>query len=266
MTAREPEGLEGRVFVVTGGTRGIGRATAATLHAQGAKLVTCSRRQADVDELNAAFASDRLAAVVADVSRPADVEGLCRFAIEKFGTIDGLVSNAGSACVSSALEAREEEILYQLQARLLATWTLVRGALVQLKKSRRSSIVIVAGAAGVDPTAMLAIPGVVNAGLLNLSRTLADELAEYGVRVNVVNPGTLDTRLGQDVIDAYAEKTGIDPEVLRDEMTSNLPLGRLPVPQDIANAIVFLLSDRAAMLTGNTLTPDGGILIRRARG
>ncbi len=258
----------GRCVMVTGGTRGVGRAVADQLLAEGASVAVCARTQADLDAMSATAPADRFLGVAADVASAAGVERFHQAARHRFGgtALAGLVNNAGSAVVGAFLEASDEDWRYHLDARLMATVRLSRLVARDMVAAGGGSIVNIAGAAGADPTAFLAVAGVVNAGILNLGRMMADELAEQRIRVNTVSPGTLDTRLGAEVVELYAGSMGLDPELLRDEMQSSVPLGRIPQPSDVAHAVLFFLSDRSSMITGSTLTPDGGTLIRRARG
>jgi len=255
-----------KVFLVTGGSRGIGRAVTVALIERGAAVAACARRAEALEALRRSLPGDRLLAVRADVSSPDDLRDFHRAAVERFGRIDGVVSNAGSAVVGPLLEAPDEEVVFHFHARVLACIRLCRLAVPTMKVTGGGSIVHIAGAAGVDPTPGLGIAGVVNAAIQNLSRMMADELAEHHIRVNAVNPGTLDSELGAEVMAAFADRLGLDVEILQAEAAASVPLGRMPVPADVAEAVLFFLSPRSAMITGSSLTPDGGSLIRRLRG
>lgn len=256
----------GKVYLVTGGSRGIGRAVTHGLLARGAAVAVCGRKPATLDTMTAELPRDRFLAVRADVSSPDDLAAFHAAAVARFHRIDGLVNNAGSAVVGPLLEAPDDEVVYHLHARLLACLRLTRLAVATMRAGAGGSIVNIAGAAGVDATPGLGVAGVVNAAILNMSRMLADELAESGIRVNTVNPGTLDSELGAEVMAAFADRLGLDVELLRDEAARSVPLGRMPKPADVADAVMFFLSAQASMITGASVTPDGGSLIRRLRG
>ena len=260
---------QGKTVMITGGTRGVGRACADQLLVAGANVAVCARTQAHLDAMAADGASaERLLCVRADVGNAADLERFYKETVTRFGagSVKGLVNNAGGAVVGAFMESTDDDWKKHLDVRLMATVRLSRIVARGMGANGGGSIVNIAGAAGADPTAFLAVAGVVNAGIINLSRMMADELADLRVRVNTVNPGTLDSDLGAEVLALYAGKMGLDTELLRDEMYSTMPLGRIPVPADVAHAVVFFLSERAGMITGSALTPDGGILIRRVRG
>jgi NAD(P)-dependent dehydrogenase (short-subunit alcohol dehydrogenase family) len=235
------------------------------LLSQGARVSTCARTEGDIRVLREGLQSDSLHARRADITRAEDRNNFVTQSVSRFGPIYGLVNNAGEACVGHLHSADLEEFASYLHLKLVSTLSLIQCVLPHLTRDG-GSIVNIAGAAGVDPTALLGIAGVANAGLRSLSRTLADELADRGVRVNTVNPGTLNTRLGEVVIEKFAEQLGASPDLVRDEMYGSLPLGRVPTALDVARCVAFFLSDDSAMLTGAELTPDGGTLIRRLRG
>jgi NAD(P)-dependent dehydrogenase (short-subunit alcohol dehydrogenase family) len=257
--------FRGRTVLVTGGTRGVGRAVADALLAAGANVAVCARSERDLAAMRAVHPAERLLALRADVAEPDDLRRFHGEALTRFGAIHGLVNNAGTAVVGPLLDAPDALLLQHLNAKLMAYLRLSRLAAPSMARAGGGSIVHVAGAAGIDPTALTGVAGVVNAAVQNMSRMLADELADRRVRVNTVNPGTLDTDLGTQVLHGYAEQLGLDVELVRAEMRGSVPLGRIPQAADVAHAILFFLSDRSSMITGGALTPDGGILIRRMR-
>lgn len=251
--------------LITGGTHGVGRATVALLLGRGMQVSACARSAKDIENLSLEANSDLLLAVQGDIRSEADLQRFVELAYNRFGRITGLVNNAGEACVGQLHTAPVAELLSYFEFKVARALRLIQLVIPRMPPEG-GSIVNVAGAAGVDPTALLGIAGVANAAMRNLSRMLADELAEKRIRVNSVNPGTLDTRLGEEVVQRFAQELGVAPELVRDEMYGSLPLGRVPTAQDVAATIAFFLSPEAAMLTGAELTPDGGTLIRRLRG
>lgn len=251
-------------ILITGGTQGVGRATTELLLRQGVRVSVCARTANDLECLAEELSADNLLTVQADVRSMDDLVLLKKIAFDRFGPITGVVNNAGEAIVGELHRATPEELLTYFDLKVVSALRLVRLVLPSIPEG--GSIVNVAGAAGVDPTALLGIAGVANAALRNFSRMLADELADRKIRVNTVNPGTLDTRLGKAVMLRFAEVLGVDAELVRDEMYGSLPLGRVPMAHDVAQVILFFLGDESSMLTGAELTPDGGTLIRRFRG
>ena len=175
------------------------------------------------------------------------------------------MNNAGEACVGQLSAAPVSLLQDYFALKVGAALQLVQLVLPYMRHNG-GSIVNVAGAAGVDPTALLGVAGVANAALRNMTRMLADELAEEAIRVNCVNPGTLDTRLGNVVIEKFAKELGLSADLVRNEMYGSLPLGRVPTPKDVAFLVVFLLGKESEMITGADIAPDGGTLIRRLRG
>jgi 3-oxoacyl-[acyl-carrier protein] reductase len=258
-------GLESKVILVTGGTRGVGRAVAEAVLEAGGSAAICARTEDHLAAARAAFGADRFLAVRADVRQRADLVAFHAAAVERFGAIHGLVNNAGTAIVGPLIDATDQQVQGHLDEKLLAYLRLTQLVVPTMRRSGGGSIVNVAGAAGVDPAALTGVAGMINAAVQNMSRMLADELAESHIRVNVVNPGTLDTDLGRDVLEGYAQTLGMDVDLVRAEMRGAVPLGRIPVARDIADAVLFFLSSSSSMITGSSVTPDGGILIRRMR-
>jgi NAD(P)-dependent dehydrogenase (short-subunit alcohol dehydrogenase family) len=252
-------------ILISGGTHGIGRATVELLLQRGFHVSTCARTEQDLEELERATASDNLLVMCCDIRRDDNLEAFVNCAVDRFGPISGVINNAGVACVGTLHEASTMELLEYFNLKVARSLALIKLALPKWSPAG-GVIVNVAGAAGVDPTPLLGVAGVTNAALRCLSRTLADELAQRKIRVNTVNPGTLDTRLGTEVVERFAEQLGVSPELVREEMYGSLPLGRIPTPSDVANVIGFFLSPESEMITGAELAPDGGTLIRRLRG
>ena len=259
------KGLESKVILVTGGTRGVGRAVAEAVLEAGGSVAICARTEEHLAAARATFGAERFLAVRADVRKRADLAAFHAAAVERFGAIHGLVNNAGTAIIGPLIDATDQQVQGHLDEKLLAYLRLIQLAVPTMRRAGGGSIVNVAGAAGVDPAALTGVAGLINAAVQNMSRMLADELAESHIRVNVVNPGTLDTDLGREVLEGYAQVLGMDVELVRSEMRGAVPLGRIPVARDIADAVVFFLSPRSSMITGSSVTPDGGILIRRMR-
>jgi 3-oxoacyl-[acyl-carrier protein] reductase len=234
--------LEGKTALVTGGSRGIGRAIALELARAGASVVVGYRSGQEEAEAVAADTGGR--AVQADVSDPAEAKRL----VEEAGELHVLVNNAGLTRDGLIVRMSDEDWRVVLDTNLGGVFHTCRAAARGMMKRRAGAIVNVSSIVGVHGN-----PGQTNysaskAGIIGFTKALARELGERGVRANVVAPGYVRTRL-TDVLD----------EELTGQMLASTPLGRLGEPEDIASAVRFLTSDEAAFITGEVLLVDGGL-------
>jgi len=234
--------LEGRTALVTGGSRGIGRAIAAGLAEAGATVVIGYRSGAD----EAAEVADGVGgrAVQADVSDPEEAKRL----VEEAGDVDVLVNNAGVTRDGLLARMSDEDWKTVLDTNLGGTFNTSRAVIRGMMKRRSGSIVNVSSIVGVHGN-----PGQTNysaskAGIIGFTKALARELGSRGVRANVVAPGYISTRLTNDL-----------PKELQQAMLASTPLGRFGDPEDVAGAVRFLASDAAAFVTGEVLLVDGGL-------
>jgi 3-oxoacyl-[acyl-carrier protein] reductase len=234
--------LEGRTALVTGGSRGIGRAIAAELANAGALVVVGYR--SGVEEAEGVASEIGGKAVQADVSDPEEAKRL----IDEAGDVDVLVNNAGVTRDGLLVRMPDEDWHAVLDTNLGGTFNTCRAASRGMMKRRSGAIVNVSSVVAVHGN-----PGQTNyaaskAGIIGFTKALARELGSRGVRANVVAPGYISTRLTNEL-----------PEELRQTMLANTPLGRFGEPQDIAGAVRFLCSDAAAFVTGEVLLVDGGL-------
>jgi 3-oxoacyl-[acyl-carrier protein] reductase len=243
--------LSERVALVTGASRGIGRAIAATLAQAGATVVINYREQQQAaDETVAAIqASGGTAlAVRADISDSAEVERLLKTVIDTYGHIDILVSNAGITRDGLLLRMKEEDFDTVVQTNLRGAFLCTRAALRPMMKQRSGRIINITSVVG-----LLGNPGQANyaaakAGLIGFTRSVAREVASRSITVNAIAPGFIVT-----------EMTGKLEEATQQALLGAIPLQRLGQPQDVANLACFLASDMAAYITGQTLSVDGGM-------
>ena len=246
--------FDGRVAIVTGAGRGIGRAIAERLAADGASVVVGDLDDAAAGETVAAIeaAGGHALAVHVDVTRPDDVEALAAAATDRFGGIDILVNNAGILRSTKAAEVSPEEWHLVVDANLTGSFLCARAAYPALRDSGHGRIVNMASMAG---RATSTLGGVhyttAKAGVLGLSRHLAREWARDGITVNAVSPGIVDTPMVRD-------STGADRMV---EVLAAIPMGRLADASEIAALVAFLASDEAAYITGANVDIHGGELI-----
>jgi 3-oxoacyl-[acyl-carrier protein] reductase len=240
-----PEGfcsLDGKTALVTGGSRGIGRAVALELAQAGAQVVLGYHSGADEAEAVAQEAGAR--AVQADVSDPEQAKRL----VDEAGELDILVNNAG--LTRDGLLARMPDADWRdvIETNLSSVFYTCRAAARAMMKRKAGSIVNVSSIVGVHGNPGQTNYGASKAGIIGFTKSLARELGSRNVRANVVAPGYVNTRL-----------TTVLPEEAQQAMLANTPLGRLGEPEDIAGAVRFLCSDEAAFITGEVLLVDGGL-------
>jgi 3-oxoacyl-[acyl-carrier protein] reductase len=234
--------LEGKTALVTGASRGIGRAIAAELAAAGASVVLGYHSGAEEAEAVAAEIGGR--AVQADVSDPADAKRL----VEEAGELDVLVNNAGLTRDGLIARMPDEDWRAVIDTNLGGVFHTCRAAARGMMKRRAGSIVNVSSIVGLHGNAGQTNYAASKAGIIGFTKSLARELGTRGVRANVVAPGYVRTRL-----------TDVLGDDLTGAMLANTPLGRLGEPEDIATAVRFLCSDEAAFITGEVLLVDGGL-------
>ncbi len=248
-------GLSGRVFVVTGGSRGLARAGAEALLAEGARVVLTGRDEARLidaaDELAAVASPDRVAAVVADNADPAAAERLVATALDTWGRLDGALISVGGPAPGSAMEATDEQWRTAFEAVFLGAVRLTRSIVAACDEG--GAVALVLSTSVKQPIGGLAISNGLRPGLAMVAKTLADELGPRGIRVLGLMPGRVDTeRVRQ--LDQLAD----DPVAARASGVAGIPLRRYGEPAEFGRVAAFLLSPAASYVTGVMLAVDGG--------
>jgi NAD(P)-dependent dehydrogenase (short-subunit alcohol dehydrogenase family) len=206
-----------------------------------------------------AVADSEAYAIPADLAVPARVENAVHRASEVLGGLDVVVHGAGEAPVGSALEASEREWADALQGKLLGCVRVCRAATPLIRQAGRGGVIItIAGSWGREPDGGAAVASTVNAALAAFSKSLSKLVAADGIRVLCVNPTATRTRLWTNIAQILGERTGKTAEEFTSLVASQIPLGRIAEPEDVANLIAFLVSDAASFLTGFALPVDGG--------
>jgi 3-oxoacyl-[acyl-carrier protein] reductase len=244
--------LAGKVAVVTGGSRGIGAAICRLLAANGAKVVVNGRDQTAIDRVIEYIwdNSGQALGVTADVTNAAAIEQLRQRAEAEFGPADILIAVAGGyGEPRPTLQISEEQWRFVLDANLTATFLTIKSFLPGMIERRRGSIITMASTAGRQVSQASGVYSVAKAGILMLTRHIANEVGQHGVRVNGLAPGAILTE---------QSKLHQAPEQVRQQVAALHPLGRLGTPDDVAQAALFLASDSSAWITGITLDVAGG--------
>ncbi|MFE5568982.1 SDR family NAD(P)-dependent oxidoreductase [Amycolatopsis japonica] len=240
--------LEGKVALVTGGTRGIGLATARALAEAGATVVLTGRDEAKAKE--AAAAAGAASGLALDVTDAKAVSTLVRGVAKEHGKLDIVVANAGIMEDALLGMIREELVDTTLSTNVAGTLHTVQAAARAMMRKKTGAIVVLASIVGEHGSAGQTVYAASKAAVANIARSAAKELGRSGIRVNAVAPGVIDTDLTSSLTeDAKAENIG------------KTPLGRLGTPEDVANAIRFLVSDDASFITGQVLGIDGGLVL-----
>lgn len=248
-------GLGGRAFVVTGGTRGLGRATAEVLVAEGANVVVASRDPAHVEAV-AADLGERCLGVTADLTDAAAPVRLIGAALEVFGRIDGAFVSHGGPPAGTAADLDDETLEQALGLATLAPIRLVRAVAAELDAG--GAIAVLTSSSSLQPIPGLASSNVARPAVWGYVKTLAAELAPRGIRVNAVIPGRFDTERVAELDAATAARDGAPVAAVRAAHEEGIPLRRLGRPEELGRVAAFLLSDAASYVTGAAWTVDGG--------
>jgi len=254
-------GLEGKVALVAAASRGLGRAIAEELSAEGASVVICARGEDELEKTRAAIAAKTsvpVVAVKADVSKADDVNAVIHKALDVFQRIDIVVTNAGGPPAgpfeSHGAEAWESAFRLTLESVV----NLCRGVLPGMKERRWGRILNVTSIAVKQPVDNLMLSNSLRAAVTGFARTLANEVAPYGITVNNLLPGYTRTERVEQLAAATAKATGSTPDVMRAKWEAQIPMGRLGEPREFAALAAFLASDRASYITAQNVAVDGG--------
>lgn len=247
------ERLDGKVALVTGGSSGIGRATAIAFAQKGAKVVVVARRTQEGEETVrlAKEAGGEALFVQTDVTKATEVEALVNKTLETYGRLDCAFNNAGSATANSITQMSEQDWDFDIAVNLKAVWLCMKYEIPAILKSGAGSIVNMA-----SQGALLGVPNYASytaakGGVTALSRTAAMEYAQQKIRVNSVSPGIIKTDIWNNT-----------PPGMLEELSASIPIQRLGEAEDVAQAVVWLCSDAASFITGQNLVIDGGYTVQ----
>ncbi|MGA2624633.1 MAG: SDR family oxidoreductase [Bacteroidota bacterium] len=254
-------GLQNKVALITGGSRGIGKSIAMAFANEGVRLALCARderllKQA-VDELQHATHADVIG-VKANTTKLNDIRRFVDTAVKKFNRIDILVNNAAGAHIGGIFDTTDEDWEYHLQLKLLGYIRMAREVVPHMKKNNGGKIINIVGMAGKEPSPQYMVPGVTNAALLNFTKSLSRELESSHITVNSVNPGTTDTPMTVETFASLARILEKTPDEVRQAVAASFPGGRIAAADDIARLVTFLASDAANFINGISINSDAG--------
>jgi NAD(P)-dependent dehydrogenase (short-subunit alcohol dehydrogenase family) len=253
-------GLTDSVAFITGGSRGIGRATAEALVDEGCDVVITARGADRVEKAAAELAERSGRTVIGlagDMSRTEDVERTVNEAIARLGKIDVLVTCAGSSPGGLFENLTEDEWLGSVQLKFMGYVRTCRAVIPHMRERGSGSVVLVVGNDGLKPSYWEMTAGIANAADINFASSLAEQYGRYGVRVNTVNPGPVNTDRWDTLEKAFARDKGVSQEEAHQLAVDSIPLGRICEPQEVANLVAFVASPRASFINGAHIPIDG---------
>jgi 3-oxoacyl-[acyl-carrier protein] reductase len=252
-------GLRGKAALVTGASRGIGKAVASTLLDEGCAVAICSRGAAQLDATVAELsAKGRVIGIPTDVTVENAVKKFVEAALAAFGRIDILVNNAGTH-LRGTVESTTRDILErQLRDKVFGFFSMIQAVLPVMKRQRDGRIVNIVGQAGRHPHPDRFPSGVTNAALLAMTKSVADAVARDNIRVNAVCPQYIESELLAALIDKEMRERKVDRATAASGFTRANPLGRTGKPEEVADLVAFLVSDSATFVAGSSVSIDGG--------
>ncbi len=251
--------MEKKVFLITGGSSGIGLEVLNALSKENHLLISVSRSKEKIKRALSEYPQlhERVEFLEADISKPEDIGNLYGYLNKKYGVLHGLVNNAAVLNKGTIESSGLDDWNRAININLTGTFITTKYLLPLLKQAKGASVVNVSSVAGLKPGTSIAY-SVSKAGLDMLTKFLAGDLGPYNIRVNSVNPGLVETNI-------HLDNNIVENENLYKEMLENArkryPIGRIGKPVDIANMIVFLLSDKASWISGSIITADGGVMV-----
>jgi 3-oxoacyl-[acyl-carrier protein] reductase/bacilysin biosynthesis oxidoreductase BacG len=258
--------LRGKVAIVTGGSKGIGRAVAARLVEEGASVLVCARHRETLEAAAKAIQSSggqgagQIVGFAADLTRAEDVKAVVAECISRFARVDILVNNAGSARPGSFLALTDEAWFEDWTLKFFGYVRMAREVLPHMSRQKSGFIASIIGTSWLMPSADFMIAGAANAALNHFTKTLGAEAAKHGVRVVGVNPGPILTERLLNVMRVGKPSVYGGPVItdVEQALAQSTPLGRVGRPEEVADLIAFLASDRAAFIHATNITIDGG--------
>jgi 3-oxoacyl-[acyl-carrier protein] reductase len=254
-------GLKDRVALVCGASKGLGKAVALGLAREGARVAICSRNRENIlqaaKEIKLATGAEILG-IAADLARAEEARRFFKEALNYFGHIEILVNNAGGPPSLPFADINDNQWQSAFELTLMSAVTLIREALPVMQTRRFGRIVNITSVAVKQPLEGLILSNTLRAGLIGLAKTLSNDYAADNILINNVCPGYTLTERVTSLSETVARQKALSPEEVIKEWESRVPMGRIGRPEELANLVVFLASERASYITGTTIQVDGG--------
>jgi NAD(P)-dependent dehydrogenase (short-subunit alcohol dehydrogenase family) len=253
--------LEGKIAIVTGGSKGIGKATALSLAQEGVDVAICARGMADLEdsatEIRAATGRNVLP-LQADMADPEAIKKMVAATVAEFGGVDILVNNAVNSKAAPFMELADEDWMNHINVKIMGYMRCAREVIPHMQTRGGGRIINIGGMAARSANTLANSNGVTNASVSNMAKNLSDSFASDGILVNCIHPGTTRTERQDRSLRARADHASISVEEAERSAVANIPIGRMVESKDIADLIVFLSSELAGAITGQTIAVEGG--------
>ena len=252
-------GLENKVCLVAGASRGLGRAVAQCLHDEGARVVIFSRDENKIQQA-AREIGERALGLAADIADEAQSTRVVEETLRRYGTIHVLVNNSGGPPAGDFGSLSEEQWRAAFEMLVMGPLRLTRGALPAMREQKWGRVLNIVSSSVEQPIPGLMLSNSLRAAVAGWSKTLANEVASDGVLVNCLAPGSIETDRAKELIAAKVKKTGKSEEEVRAESRATIPVGRYGQPEEFGRAAAFLCSEAASYMTGSIVRADGGAI------
>ena len=257
-------GLEGKVALVTGGSKGIGKATAMALAKEGVDVAICARGVEDLesaaDEIRAA-SGRRVLPVRADTSSAEDISALFDAVVREMGGLDILVNNAVNSVAAPFMDLPDDAWINHFTVKVMGYVRCAREAIPHMKRRGGGRIISIGGMAARSVDGLLMTNGASNSAVSNFSKNLANDMAKDGILVNCIHPGATRTDRLAAIVESGARKAGISVEQAMRDREHAIPIGRMTEPEEVGSLVLFLASEKAGSITGQTIGIEGGVSV-----
>ena len=254
-------GLEGKISIVTGGSKGIGRTTALALAREGSDVAICARGVEDLEKAAAEIRDKtgrKVLAVPADMSDLADIKKLVSSTVDQLGGVDILINNAVNSVAAPFMELTDEDWLNHINVKVMGYVRCSRETIPHMISRGGGRIINIGGIAARSVNSLANSHGVTNSAVSNIAKNLSDQVAKDGILVNCIHPGTTRTPRQDNVLERRARDANVSLEEAERRAVADIPIGRMVEPEDIADLVLFLVSARASAITGQTIAVEGG--------